>query len=426
MQARMSILFFGKKTKNDSDKLLSIYLRVTINGERFEISTQRYVEPSKWSTCSGKVKGNSEEAQSINQYLDSLKQKVYDYQKNIAMEGKDFTKEMLRLKWYGIEQRTHTLVEIFKQHNDQLKSLIGMDNSKATYTKYTTTLDHTVSFLQWKFKRSDIEISSINYNFITDFEFWLKSIQSCNHNTTIKYISNLRKIINVCLKNGWLVKDPFIGFKMTKKEVIREFLTEEELQTLISKDIQNARIRQVRDIFIFSCFTGLAYIDAKRLKRSEIVKGIDGERWIYTKRKKTDSPTRIPLLPVVQEIMEVYGDHPQCLNEDCLLPIPSNAKLNAYLKEVADICGINKYLTFHTARHTFATTVTLNNGVPIESVSKMLGHKSIKITQIYAKILDKKVSEDMGLLRQKFAAKTQEINLRAAQTNETVLVHGKN
>ncbi|RYE29228.1 MAG: site-specific integrase [Sphingobacteriales bacterium] len=322
---------------------------------------------------------------------------------------------MLRLKWYGIEQRSHTLVQVFRQHNDQLKSLIGKDNSKATYTKYRTTLDHTISFLQWKFKRSDFEITAINYSFINDFEFWLKSVQNCNHNTTIKYISNLRKIVNLCLKNGWLIKDPFIGFKMTKKEVIREILTEEELQSLISKEIENVRIRQVRDIFIFSCFTGLAYIDAKRLKRSEVVIGMDGERWIYTKRKKTDSPTRIPLLPVVQDIMEVYKDHPQCLNEDCLLPIPSNAKLNAYLKEVADICGIKKYLTFHIARHTFATTVTLNNGVPIESVSKMLGHKSIKITQIYAKVLDRKLSEDMGLLRERYASRAKQENLKAVQ-----------
>lgn len=208
------------------------------------------------------------------------------------------------------------------------------------------------------------------------------------------------------------MKDPFVNFKMTKKEVIREILTEQELQTLISKDIQNTRIRQVRDIFIFSCFTGLAYIDAKRLKRSEIVIGMDGERWIYTRRKKTDSPTRIPLLPVVLDIIEVYKDHPQCLNDGSLLPIPSNAKLNAYLKEVANICGINKYLTFHIARHTFATTVTLNDGVPIESVSKMLGHKNIKITQIYAKIIDRKVSEDMGILREKYAAKVNDTNVK--------------
>ncbi len=417
MEARLSILFYGKKTRNESDKILSIYLRVTINGNRFEVSTQRCVETDKWSSTAGKVKGNTEEVRKTNQYLDNVKQKVYDYQKKILQNGKPFTKETLRLEWYGLNEHIHSLVEVFTNHNNQMEALIGKDNSKATFGKYRTTLDHTISFLKWKFQRSDIEISSITYSFITEFEFWLKSVQKCNHNTTIKYISNLRKIINICLKNGWLVKDPFIGFKMTKKEVIREILTEEELQTLISKDIQNIRIRQVRDIFIFSCFTGLAYIDAKRLRRSDIVIGIDGERWIYTRRKKTDSPSRIPLLPVVLDIMEVYKDHSQCLNNDSLLPIPSNAKLNAYLKELADICGINKYLTFHIARHTFATTVTLNNGVPIESVSKMLGHKSIKITQIYAKILDRKVSEDMSLLRKKFIAKTEENNLKTAQIN---------
>jgi site-specific recombinase XerD len=413
MESKMSILFFGKKTKNESDKLLSVYLRVTINGERFEVSTQRYIEPTKWSQEAGKAKGNSEEARSINTYLDILKNKVYGYQKLILQEGKSFNKETLRMKWYGIDEYTHTLVEVFRNHNQQLEALIGKGNSKATFGKYRTTLDHVISFLKWKYKKTDIEIPSITYSFITDFEFWLKTVQNCNHNTTIKYISNLRKIVNVCIKNGWLIKDPFVGFKMTKKEVVREILTEEELQTLMTKEIQNPRIRQVRDIFIFSCFTGLAYVDAKKLKRSEIVIGVDGERWIYTRRKKTDTPTRIPLLPVVLEIMDVYKDHPQCINQDCLLPVPSNCKLNAYLKEVADLCGINKYLTFHIARHTFATTVTLNNGVPIETVSKMLGHKSIKITQIYAKILDKKVSEDMGTLRKKFIAKNQECSLKA-------------
>lgn len=235
----MNILYYGKKTTNQSDKMLSVYLRVTINGERFEISTQRYIEPAKWSQEAGKARGNSEEARSINMYLDIVKNKVYDYQQLILQEGKVFSKETLRLKWYGINERTHTLVEVFKYHNSQLEALIGKDNSKATFTKYRTTLDHTVSFLKWKYQRSDIEISKITYSFITEFEFWLKSIQKCNHNTTIKYISNLRKIINVCLKNGWLIKDPFVGFKMSKKEVIREILTEEELQRLISKNIQN-------------------------------------------------------------------------------------------------------------------------------------------------------------------------------------------
>jgi integrase len=404
METRLSILFYGKKSKKDS-KTVTIYLRVTINGERFEVSTHRDVEVAKWSSEAGKMKGNSEEARNLNWFLDKQKQKVYDFQKNFAQEGRLLSKEILKMSWYGIRQRAHMLVEIFHHHNDQLKSLIGIDNSQATFTKYRTTLDHTISFLKWKYQKSDIEISSITYSFITDFEFWLKSFQKCNHNTSIKYISNLRKIINVCLKNGWLIKDPFLGFKMNKKEVIREILTQGELQDLISKDIQNVRLRQVRDIFIFSCFTGLAYIDAKRLQRSEIVTGIDGEPWIHAQRTKTGNPFRIPLLPVVLDIIEKYKDHPQCLNQGSLLPVPSNAKLNAYLKELADICAINKLLTFHIARHTFATTVTLNNGVPIESVSKMLGHKSIKITQIYAKILDRKVSEDMSILKNKLACK---------------------
>ncbi len=405
METRISIPFYGKKAIRTSDKLLAVYLRVTINGERFEVSTQRYIEPARWSAAAGKAKGSSEEALKLNNYLDVLKAKVYSYQKEIIQEGNSFSKETLRGKWYGLKEHRHTLIAVFRHHNEQLKNLIGKDCSKATWTKYNTTLDHTLAYLKWKYQAQDLDVSKITYSFITDFEYWLKGIQHCNHNTTIKYISNLRKIINLCLKNGWLTKDPFLGFKMSKKEVIREFLSEQEIQALISKNITNVRLRQVRDIFLFSCFTGLAYIDAKRLKRSAIVTGIDGEKWIYTKRKKTDSPTHIPLLPRVLEIMDGYKEHPQCLREDSLLPVPSNAKLNAYLKELADICGISKNLTFHVARHTFATTITLNNGVPIESVSKMLGHKSIKITQIYAKVLDKKLSEDMQVLKQRLSRK---------------------
>lgn len=408
METRLSILFYGKKTKLESDKELSIYLRVTINGQRFEVSTGRYVEPTKWSPESGKVKGNSEAARTVNSHLETLRQKVYSYQRSILQEGIPFTKETLRQRWYGIGERSFTLIETFRQHNEQLKSLIGTDCERATVVKYNTTLAHTIGFLQWKFGRDDIEMTKLDYQFINDFSFWLKSQKKCNHNTTIKYLANVRKIVNLSIKNGWLIKDPFLGFKMAKKEVVRDFLNDEELQALMRKDFGNDRLNQVRDIFIFSCFTGLAYIDAKRLKRSDVVPGIDGERWIYTKRKKTDTPSRIPLLPPVLNLLDKYKDNPKCTQSDCLLPIPSNQKLNAYLKEIADLCGIKKYLTFHIARHTFATTVTLNNGVPMETVSKMLGHRSLKITQVYAKIVDKKVSQDMSLVRQKFCGTYQD------------------
>lgn len=410
MEARVSILFYGKKTGMKGGKLVPIYMRITINGKRFEVSSNRSIEPSRWSVGAGRVKGNSEEARTFNHHLDFMKQKVYENQALMLREGIPFTITNLKDRWHGSKKKEqpHTLLSVFKSHNDQMKALIGHDCSKATHTKYNTTYDHTTEFIKSKFQKPDIDITSISYTFITDFEFWLKTEKKCCHNTAIKYISNLRKIINVCLKNGWLTKDPFIGFKMTKKEVVRDYLTEAELQTLITKEITNIRIKQVRDIFLFSCFTGLAYIDAKRLKRSQIVPGIDGEKWIFTKRKKTDTPTRLPLLPIVQEILEKYEDHPVCTATDSLLPVPSNCKLNAYLKEIADICGINKHLTFHIARHTFATTVTLSNGVPIETVSKMLGHKSIKITQIYAKIIDRKVSDDMKILRNKYNVSNQD------------------
>lgn len=412
METKLSILFYSKTSKITKDGLVPIYLRVTIDGARFEQSTQRYIAPSKWSADAGKAKGNHEEARTINYFLDALKQRVYNYQWEIIREGFPLTIDAFKKKWLGIKERTHSVLEVFQQHNEQLRQLIGTDCSKATFGKYRTTFDHTAGFIKWKYQSHDLEISKLTYSFITDFEFYLKSQKKCNHNTTVKYLTNFRKIINICIKNNWLTTDPFLGFKMSKKEVVRDFLTEEELQILASKDFKNERLNQVRDIFIFSCFTGLAYIDAKRLKRSDISIGIDNEKWIFTRRKKTDSPTRIPLLPTVLEIMNKYEEHPKCMCNGSLLPVPSNAKLNAYLKEIADICGINKYLTFHIARHTFATTITLNNGVPIETVSKMLGHKSIKITQIYAKILDRRVSDDMQILRNKFKKASDEHKLK--------------
>jgi integrase len=212
----------------------------------------------------------------------------------------------------------------------------------------------------------------------------------------MKYLYNFKKIVLICIKNGWLLKDPFIGFKLFKREVEQPFLTQTELKEIAFKRFPTERLNHVRDIFLFSCYTGLAYADVKKLKRSEVAVGVDGEKWIFTRRKKTDTSTRIPVLPTSQAILDKYSDNPQCVNEDRLLPVLSNQKMNAYLKEIADLCGINMNLTFHIARHTFATTVTLCNGVPIESVPKMLGHKNLKTTQhYYAKILDRKVGEEL-------------------------------
>jgi integrase len=218
----------------------------------------------------------------------------------------------------------------------------------------------------------------------------------------MKYLSNFRKIVNRCIQNGWLIQNPFTGFKMTKREVERQALTQEQLDAISNKVFVAERLTQVRDIFLFCCYTGLAYADIQKLRRSEIVTGIDGEKWIYTKRQKTDSPFHIPILPPALEIMQRYANHPQAVSSDRVLPVLSNQKMNGYLKEIADVCSITQNLTFHIARHTFATTVTLSNGVPIETVSKMLGHRNLRTTQHYAKILDRKISQDMQLLKNKW------------------------
>lgn len=271
-----------------------------------------------------------------------------------------------------------------------------------TLERYETSLRHTQEFMKWKYKIDDIDIKGLKYEFITDYEFWLKSVRKCDHNTSMKYLSNFKKIVNICLKNGWLDRDPFYGFKMAKREIERPFLVEDELNRITNKIFLIPRLAQVRDIFVFCCYTGLAYADVEKLTREEITTGIDGEKWIWTSRQKTDSATRVPLLPPALEILDRYKDDLQCADKGRLLPVLTNQKMNSYLKEIADACGITKKMTFHTARHTFATTVTLTNGVPIETVSKMLGHRNLKTTQHYAKILDKKVSEDMGMLRKKY------------------------
>lgn len=403
MDTKLSVLFHGKRTKSQNASLLAIYLRVTIDGQRMEISTKRIIEKDKWSSITGKAKGNLEEARNLNAYLDLLRNKVYNYQREIIREDKPFTLEHFRNKWNGITEKPRMILEVFQEHNDQVAALVGKGFAAGTLERYITSLKHTRSFIQLKFQRDDLPITVLNYEFMSQYAFWLRSVRNCDHNTTMKYLANFKKIVIICLKNGWLSKDPFYGFKLARKEVVREFLTDEELGLIRSKYFSMERISQVRDIFLFSCYTGLAYADVKKLKRSEICVGADGEKWIFTSRQKTDTLSRIPLLTQALEILDRYKSYPSCDNADRLLPVLSNQKMNAYLKEIADCCGIQKPFTYHTARHTFATTITLSNGVPIETVSKMLGHRNLKTTQHYAKILDKKVGDDMRRLKEKLS-----------------------
>lgn len=413
MKVKTTLHFYAKSTKSNSAGLFPIYVRLTVDGKRLEYSTKKFIDPTKWSSSTSRMKGNSEEARSINSILDFIKNKINEIQYELLKDGISFTIDEFKNRLLGTSERTRTLIPIFQDHNNKIKALIGKEYAPGTLERYETSLKHTKDFLIWKYKVSDIDITKIDHTFVTDYEFYLRTVRNCANNTAVKYIKNFNKIIKICLANHWIEKNPFANYKSKIKEVERVYLTENEIQDIINKDFGTDRLSLVRDIFIFSCFTGLAYIDVKNLTKSHISFGIDGEKWIFTHRQKTESASKIPILPLTQMIIEKYENHPQAINEDLLLPIFSNQKMNAYLKEIATVCNIKKELTFHIARHTFATTITLTNGVPIESVSKMLGHKNLRTTQHYAKVLDKKVGEDMKILKDIFSNITIGNNLKS-------------
>ena len=418
MRNTFNVLFWLKKDVRSKENIAYISTRVTLNGKRVEIATGYKISQEKWNSDASFVKGNKDEARSINTALIAIKNKLNNLFIELDKEfGDSLIVDQIKQHYFGIEivKNDKTLIDVFIYHNNQMKALIGKDFAKGTLTRYETSLKLLKEFLKYQYKISDIPLKDLNYEFLTNLEYWFKTVRKCAHNTTIKYITNLRKIINIALKNDWLDKDPFVKFKITLKEVKREALTKEEIENLVSKDFGTNRLDYVRDIFVFCCYTGLAYADVEKLSPSQIQKGIDGKSWIFTERTKTKTRFNIPLLSTALIILEKYKDNPNAVNKGKCFPVLTNQKMNAYLKEIADICGINKKLTTHLARHTFATTITLTNGVPLETVSSMLGHKNIRTTQIYAKVVQTKVSFDMDNLEKRISI--NEIEKKDKETN---------
>ncbi|MBE8712698.1 recombinase [Sphingobacterium sp. KB22] len=401
MKTNFSLLFYLKKPKKFSGGNVPIYVRITVNGKRAELATGRNCNPERWNSKAGKAKGTNEESRLLNTHLDHLQISIYQAYESLIREQENITAETIKNRFAGKSLDSHTLLEAVKDHNNKMKSLVGKEFALGTWKRYKVLESHLKSFMQFTYSLNDIAVKKIDQSFITDFDFYLRSKKSCSNNYVVKNIKNLGKIIQICLSSGWIDRNPLLGYKGKSKTVNRHYLTKEEVCKITDKQFASERLRQIRDVFLFCCYTGLAYIDVFQLKTENINTGPDGERWIFTYRQKTKIRTAIPLLPAATDIIERYSDHPICVNKNSLLPVPSNQKMNEYLKEIAVLCDIDKKLTSHIARHTFATTVTLANGVPIESVSKMLGHMNIKTTQHYAKVLDIKIGEDMAVLKRK-------------------------
>ena len=409
MAQNLKLLFILRTGRKKTSRILPIYARVTIEGKRAEWSIQREWDSTKWDKKTCRPIGIKEEAKALSRYLDTLQANIFEVQRDYALRRQFLSSEAVKSEiQFKKEDQKYSLIEVYQYQNDQIRQLVEIEYSAGTYRMFKSTLKNLKSFLEWKFKRPDVKLTDVNHKLITDFEFYLKTVKRLQHNSAMGNIKKLKKIIRICIANDWLEKDPFRSYKITAKETHRQFLSREELQVLESIPISSIKLDQTRDIFLFSCYTGLSYSDVINLTAGNISTGIDGELWVFTTRIKTDTASRIPLLSPAKSILAKYETDPKTVANQRLLPLISNQKINYYLKALNELCGFGKHLTFHMARHTFATTVTLSNGIPIESVSKMLGHKSLKTTQHYAKVLDRKISEDMQVLRNKFDARAKE------------------
>ena len=390
-----SVLFFIKKSKVLRNGESPIYTRITCNGSRTEFSVNRTIPSEQWNQKSGEAKGKSQQTDNLNNYLEQLIFKARHAKMELTEKNESVTALAIKNRMFGLDTDNKMILDVYDEHNKSLKKGIGISISNNTYKRHKTTRAHISRFIQQHKSTNNIPMREINLSFIKALEQYFRIDRKCNHNSTMKYLKNLKKITTFAFNNGWITKDPFAGFRFSFEKTTQPFLTVKELYELSSKKFEIPRLENIRDIFLFCCFTGLAFVDVKSLKPEHIVIGSDGKKWIKKPRQKTGITSILPLLPQAQLIINKYADHPKVLSENIVLPVPSNQKMNAYLKEIADLCGIIKILTTHVARHTFATTVTLSNDVPIEIVAKMLGHSSIRQTGSYAIVEENLISRHM-------------------------------
>lgn len=391
MKSQFRSVFYLRSNYINKEGKTPVLIRIYLNKERLSLgSTGLAVNPIQWDSEKGKVKGHSVEALEVNRKIEEIRADILTIYKRLDVTVEDLTLERIKSEYFGTSDTLTSVMELFEKHNSDVRVQVGITKTVATLQKYENCKRHFEQFLKSKYKRTDLKFSELTPLIIHNFELFLLTVAKCRPNTSTKILKFLKTITIYGQKHGFLAHDPFANKRFHLENTDRGFLTDEEIKKLIHKEMASPRLDLVRDIFLFSCFTGFAYIDVANLTEDNIVE-LDGRKWIMTKRQKTNIATNILLLEIPGMILEKYRP---VRKERKLLPVISNQKMNGYLKEVADLCGIKKHLTFHMARHTFAT-MSLSKGVPIESVSKMLGHTNIRTTQIYARITNKKIEADM-------------------------------
>ena len=395
-----STLFWLQTTRAINNEAL-LYIRITVDGKRVNLSLKKRVPVSLWDAKKKKAKGTTTQAKQINLYIDEVSTKLFQIYQDLKFKDELITTKLIKSHYSGDDQQSKSLKNIFSYHSQKIASTLASGSIR----NFGITENYVFKFLEKKKSTTDIYLNQLNFEFLSHFELFLCEIWPLGHpkalsnNTRMKHIQRLRKVVTLAYHLEWMDRDPFVRWKMTYDKTNREFLSELELKNLEDKVFISKRLDRVRDLFIFSCYTGISYVDIMNLTPNQLVLGMDGCNWIMTKRQKTNTIVKVPLLGQALDIVNKYKDHPSTAVKGSLLPVLTNEKLNVFLKEVANFVGIQKNVTFHMARHTFATTITLSNGVPIETVSKLLGHSKIATTQIYARVLENKISTDMNALK---------------------------
>ncbi len=398
MRSTFKILFYLKRNAPKKSGLVPVMCRITVNGKISQFSCKLDVEEKLWNVQSGKMSGKSLTAQEANRMLDKIRVGVTKAYQEICDKDNYVTAEKVRNAFLGMGQNHKTLLAVFRQHNEDYEKQVGKMKSVRSYWKYCTAYNHLEEFIKARYKMSDIALKELTPAFITDFELFLRIEKHHCTNTIWSYMMPLKRMVYLSINNGWLQRDPFYAYSISPEPTKRGFLTKEEIALLINGKFKKKSYELIRDLFIFCTFTGLTFIDMYNLTKSHLQTSFDGHLWIKTNRQKTGVESDIRLLDVPLRIIKKYEGMAE---DDKLLPVPCYPNCKNGIKVIAKKCGIEKNVTWHMSRHSYATTICLSNDVPIETLSKMLGHRSIRTTQIYAKITGEKISRDMELLSHK-------------------------
>lgn len=398
MRSTFKVLFYLKKNAPKKNGYVPVMCRITIDGTIAQFSCKLDVNPDLWDTQSGRASGRTTEAKETNLFLDNIRVGVNTHYREIFDKDNYVTAEKVKNAYLGLGMKHETILKVFAQHNEDFEKQVGKMKSKSTYQKYCTVYRHLQDFIHYRYKVSDIALKELTPAFIIDFELYLRTTQECTHNTVWVYMMPLRRMITIAQNNGWLNRDPFVEYSISPEDSDRGYLTKEEIKKLINAPIIKKKHELVRDLFIFCCFTGLSFRDLKNLTTDNLQTSFDGHEWIITKRQKTKVQSNIRLLDVALRIIEKYKG---IAKDNRVFPVPSYANLRDNITLIVQACGIKKHVTWHMSRHTYATEICLTNGMPIETLSKTLGHTNISTTQIYAKITNEKVSHDMEALSHK-------------------------